>query len=242
MTPHSTLSGPWNGAPPGNATPAVGAAQPGHSLAARTTAWALCAFSRRFTSLRVYGAHRLHASAPAARIFYANHTSHADILLLLAALPPAIRESARPVAAADYWGVDTLRRFLATDVFRSLVVSRLDVSRDAHPMDGMRRALHAGQSIILFPEGTRGDGAHLRPFRGGIYHLLQAVPCVEVVPVWIQNAHRALPRGGWLPRPWPCAVAFGRPACVSVDSPKAELLAALSFALQEVGRQCGRYR
>ncbi|MCU0229204.1 MAG: 1-acyl-sn-glycerol-3-phosphate acyltransferase [Bryobacterales bacterium] len=171
-------------------------------------------------------------------IYYANHTSHADVLLLLAALPPDVRGSVRPVAASDYWNRDPVRRFLAQEVFRCIAVSRLEVNRNANPLDAMQRALLAGQSLILFPEGTRGDGTRLLPFRSGIHRLLQATPAAQAVPVWIQNAHRALPRGSWLPAPVPCTVTFGAPLHLSTGTPKAGVLAAASLALEEVAREC----
>src|SRR5580658_3236210 len=90
------------------------------------------------------------------RIFVANHTSHLDFVLLWSALPPTVRAQTRPVAAADYWDRGIVRRFIATRVFRAVLVHR--GGRDPHATDPMLEALRRGDSLILFPEGMRGDG------------------------------------------------------------------------------------
>src|SRR5262249_33494937 len=139
------------------------------------------------------------------------HTSHADFILVWSALTPNLRSRTSAVAAADYWQRGVLRRYLAEQVFRTVLVEREHVDRAHNPLAPMVRALDDGYSLILFPEGTRGRSEGLQPFRCGIYHLAQARPSVELVPVWIDNLYRVLPRGAIVPAPLECSVTFGEP-------------------------------
>lgn len=143
------------------------------------------------------------------RIYFANHTSHLDFILLWAALPPQLRRRTRPVAAADYWTASALRRYLIARVFRGVLVDRQSKSGD--PLEPLREALRQGDSLILFPEGTRNLGDELLPFKSGIYHLAEEFPGIELIPVWIANSQRVMPKGSLLPVPLLCAARFGQP-------------------------------
>ena len=160
------------------------------------------------------------------RIFFANHTSHLDFILLWAALPRHLRVTARPVAGRDYWERGRLRRLLATRVFNAILIDRPSVSRDARatPRDreGMVTAAREGiermadamgnrWSLIVFPEGTRGSGAEIGPFKSGLYHLCCRVPGLELVPVYLGNLNRILPKGESVPVPMLGRVVFGEP-------------------------------
>ncbi len=145
------------------------------------------------------------------RIYIANHTSHADFVLLWGSLPSHLREATHPVAAADYWTRGLIRRRLMRDVFHGVLIDRDLGGVSQNPLAPLLRALDAGKSLILFPEGTRGNGERVRPFRGGIYHVGRAHPDVELIPVWIDNLHRVLPRGAFLPVPLHCSLIFGTP-------------------------------
>jgi 1-acyl-sn-glycerol-3-phosphate acyltransferase len=151
------------------------------------------------------------APAMRQRIYFANHRSHADALLIAAALPPAIRRTTRPVAARDYWERSAVRRFLAHRVIHALLIDRDPATRREDPIAAMRAALDAGASLILFPEGTRNDREDepLLPFRSGLWHLASTRPDVELVPCWITNVGRILPKGELMPLPLLCTVRFG---------------------------------
>ncbi|EPC04066.1 1-acyl-sn-glycerol-3-phosphate acyltransferase [Litchfieldella anticariensis FP35 = DSM 16096] len=170
------------------------------------------------------------------RIYYANHASHGDFVLLWASLPPALRKHARPVAGADYWGKGTLRRFLIDKVFKGVLIDRQRTDPSRNPLEPMFEALSAGDSLILFPEGTRNldDEVKLLPFKSGIYHLSKAHPQVELVPVWIDNLKRVMPKGKVLPLPLLCTVSFGAPLTVGEDESKEAFLDRLSQALLEL--------
>jgi 1-acyl-sn-glycerol-3-phosphate acyltransferase len=148
--------------------------------------------------------------APVQRIYYANHSSHGDFVLLWSALPAALRARTRPVAGADYWLKGRLRRWLIEDVFRGVLVER-GGEKTSDPIAAMLAALDAGDSLILFPEGTRNLGEPMLPFKSGLYHLARQRPAVELVPVWLENLGRVMPKGYVIPVPLLCSVSFGSP-------------------------------
>jgi len=175
------------------------------------------------------------------RIYVANHTSHADFVVLWASLPPKLRERTHPVAAADYWTRGPVRRFLAGRVFDAVLIDRQHVARSHNVLEIMRQALVEGKSLIVFPEGTRGTGSDLNDFKCGIYHVARCSPDVEIVPVWISNMHRVLPRGAFVPAPLLSSVTFGRPLVLAEREAKQDFLVRLRRAVIETGetRKCG---
>jgi 1-acyl-sn-glycerol-3-phosphate acyltransferase len=150
------------------------------------------------------------APEPRQRIYFANHTSHVDTLALWAALPRPLRQRTHPVAARDYWGAG-FRRYIAATTLRAVLIDRTRQEKTTDPLEPLLRVLAEGESLILFPEGTRGPGALPGPFKSGLYRLAQAMPSVELVPVYLENLHRSLPRGAFLPIPLTCTVRFGAP-------------------------------
>ena len=146
------------------------------------------------------------------RVYFANHASHGDFVLLWTVLPPALRAKTRPVAAAEYWKASALRRFIGEDVFNAVLIER-EAARDARKaIKMMAAALDDGDSLIIFPEGTRNATEEtLLPFKGGLYHLARAQPDVDLTPVWIENLNRVMPKGRFLPIPLICSVTFGAP-------------------------------
>jgi 1-acyl-sn-glycerol-3-phosphate acyltransferase len=151
--------------------------------------------------------------APSAnqRIYFANHSSHMDTVVLWAALPRSLRANTRPVAARDYWGGSGLRGRIAQDELNAVLIDRAREDPDADPLAPLHQALELGFSLILFPEGTRNPQPLPGPFRSGLYHLAKAFPQVELVPVYLENLHRSMPKGALLPVPIICTVHFGAP-------------------------------
>ena len=176
------------------------------------------------------------------RVYLANHTSHADFILLWAALTPRLRSRTFPVAAADYWDSNTVRRYLATQVFRAVLVERDRQDRTNSPITQMVQALDGGNSLIVFPEGTRGNGAALLPFKCGIYHLAHTRPNVELVPVWIDNLYRVLPKGAILPAPLLCSATFGEPTHLLPGEDKKAFLNRLQRTVTRLGATCATNR
>lgn len=158
------------------------------------------------------------------RLYFANHTSHIDTLALWSALPLALRGRTRPVAARDYWG-SGLRRYLATRVLRAVLIDRTRGEPTTDPLEPLIAALRQGDSLILFPEGTRGREAVPGPFRSGLYRLAQQFPTVELIPVYLENLNRAMPKGAFIPIPITCTVRFGAPLAVGAAESREDFLA-----------------
>jgi 1-acyl-sn-glycerol-3-phosphate acyltransferase len=144
------------------------------------------------------------------RIYFANHQSHADLVLIWAALPRDLRSLVRPIAARDYWTKTRFREWITSRVFNAIYVAR-DRSSTEDPLEPLVDALARGDSIILFPEGTRGHAEEPQPFKAGLYNLALRFPQVVLVPTWIHNVQRVMPKGEVVPVPVLCSVSFGQP-------------------------------
>lgn len=147
---------------------------------------------------------------PTLRIYFANHTSHMDTLALWSALPGALRAKTRPVAAKDYWS-SGFKAYLATHAFNALFIDRAADKRDGDPLAPLADALNRGESLIIFPEGTRRAQALPSPFKSGLFHLAGRFPQAELVPVYLDNLYRSMPKGTFIPVPLTCTVRFGTP-------------------------------
>ncbi len=176
-------------------------------LLARFTAIAIIGFSRFITAVKGLWPGGVKHQGQA--IYFANHTSNGDFVLLWTVLG-AMRRKTRPVAAADYWLTSPLRRFIGEQVFNAVLIQRDPEKRTQDPIDQMLEALDDGYSLIIFPEGQRnGTDEILLPFKPGIYHLAEKRPDVPLVPAWIENLNRVLPKGEVIPVPFICTVRFG---------------------------------
>ena len=144
------------------------------------------------------------------RIYFANHQSHADLILMWAALPEELRSITRPIAAKDYWTTTPFRQWITTAVFHAIYVDRVKTS-EQDPLEPLIEALTHGDSIILFPEGTRGNQEEPQSFKSGLYNLALRFPEVVLVPAWINNVQRVMPKGEVVPVPILCSVTFGAP-------------------------------
>jgi 1-acyl-sn-glycerol-3-phosphate acyltransferase len=171
---------------------------------------------------------------PIQRIYFANHSSHLDAPVIWASLPPQVRARARPVAARDYWD-HGVRRFVSEQWLRVVLVDRVRTP-GVSPSAPMERALQAGESLILFPEGTRNvdPEAGLLPFKSGLFHLARQFPEVEIVPVYLENLSRMLPKGGLAPVPLIARVTFGAPVPLLPEDDKDAFLGRARAALQDL--------
>nr|WP_145550804.1 lysophospholipid acyltransferase family protein [Variovorax boronicumulans] len=170
------------------------------------------------------------------RIYFANHQSHADLVMIWAALPAELRGITRPIAAKDYWTKTPLRQWITTAVFNAVYVDR-ERTEGQDPLAPLVQALDAGDSIILFPEGTRGHAEEPQAFKAGLYNLALRFPQVVLVPAWIHNVQRVMPKGEVVPVPILCSVTFGAPMQLAPDEPRADFLArarAAVIALRDV--------
>ena len=160
-------------------------------------------------------------------------------MLLWATLPADLRALTRPVAGQDYWEASPLRRFIGEDVFNALMIRR-DGSGGtpggpANPIEQMTEALHSGDSLIMVPEGTRNTGDEvLLPLKSGLYHLACACPQVRLVPAWIENLKRVLPKGTLVPIPLACTVRYGAPLVLAEGEDKASFMARARAAMLDL--------
>ncbi|HMA17969.1 MAG TPA: lysophospholipid acyltransferase family protein, partial [Thermoanaerobaculia bacterium] len=170
--------------------------------------------------------------------------SHLDFVVLWSALPANVRPLARPVAARDYWEKSAVRRYLARRVFRAILIDRsrhsvdgdatLSIAAARRTIDRLAIGMGDRDSIIVFPEGTRGSGEEIAPFKSGIYHLCREKPGLALMPVYLDNMNRILPKGELLPVPMLSRVIFGRPIALQPGETKPAFLSRARAALQEL--------
>jgi 1-acyl-sn-glycerol-3-phosphate acyltransferase len=209
------------------------------SPATKFAAAAIVIFARAITAVRAIwpeagiSAHRT--------VYFANHSSHGDFILVWSVLPPRLRRKTRPVAGAEYWTKSRINRFIGRDVFNAVLIERDSANRTQNPVEIMAEALDEGSSLILFPEGTRNLGEEpMLPFKSGLYHLARSRPDVDLVPVWISNLNRVMPKGEIVPIPLICTVTFGDAIHVAEAETKEEFLARAQSALLALSPQQGR--
>ena len=157
------------------------------------------------------------------RVYFANHTSHLDAVVLWSALPSEIRNLTRPVAAKDYWGKTRWKRFLAKS-FNALLIDRKEIKVHQSPVDLMIREIGDVYSLIVFPEGSRAEDGEMGEFKSGIYYLAKKRPDLELVPVYMENLNRILPRGEYMPIPLLSSITIGAPIWLEAGEPKASFL------------------
>lgn len=163
--------------------------------------------------------------SPRQRIYFANHGSHLDTVLLWAALPKSLRATTHPVAAADYWGRGRLRRAVAIGLLNSVLVDRAGTASGRDPLEPLEAELARGHSLVIFPEGTRGPEKLPGPFKSGLFRLATRFPKAELVPIYLENLSRAFPRGAYLPVPISCHVRIGAPMHLAPGEEKDAFLA-----------------
>lgn len=157
------------------------------------------------------------------RVYFANHTSHLDALVLWSSLPRPIRMLTRPVAARDYWEKTALRRYVAGSL-NALLIDRENIKVHHSPVELMLRAIGNTYSLIVFPEGSRNTEDEMGEFKSGLYYLSKKRPDLELVPVYIDNLNRVLPRGEFLPVPLLSCITIGPPMWLEAGESKAEFL------------------
>ena len=177
-------------------------------LAAKLLGWVLLGLVRLLTGAQA----RWWGCPPKAeqRIYFANHQSHFDWVLIWAALPRELRAVTRPIAARDYWTATPLKHWITREIFNAVYVSR-ERKEDEDPLEPLLEGLRHGDSLVIFPEGTRGHTGEPAPFKSGLYALAQAFPDVQLIPTWIDNVQRVMPKGEVVPVPILCSVTFGAP-------------------------------
>jgi len=170
---------------------------------------------------------------PRQAVYFANHSSHLDFVVLWSSLPPEVRALTRPVAAQDYWSAG-VRQALAVKVFRAVLVARgkseglgSASTNSAGPrlaIEHMLQAMGDCESLILFPEGTRGTGEEVAAFKSGLYYLCRHRPGLRLVPAYLKNLNRILPKGEFLPVPFISKLTFGPAMALAAGESKPAFL------------------
>lgn len=182
---------------------------------------AICSFVRLFTGVQVRW--QGIQPEPVQRIYFANHTSHFDCLVLLSVLPHNIRKVVRPAGASDYWSANPVRFWFSQQVMHVILIERLKLTKNNNPITPLLKALDEGSSLIVFPEGGRSN-SDIQKFKAGIYHLSKKRPNIELVPTYIENANRILPKGEFIPIPMICSITFGEPIRLNANEGREEFL------------------
>ena len=177
------------------------------------------------------------------RIYFANHQSHFDWVLIWAALPHDLRARTRPIAARDYWTATPFKHWLTREVFNAVYVSRTRTKDASHPgkededpLEPLVEALKNGDSLVIFPEGTRGNKGEPQAFKAGLYHLAEQFPEVQLIPTWIDNVQRVMPKGEVVPVPILCSVTFGAPTQLQPGEDKRDFLARTREAVMALAK------
>ena len=170
----------------------------------------------------------------AQRLYFANHSSHIDTLALWSALPIKLRRHTHPVAAQDYWGAG-IRRYIATKALHAVLIDRSREHRDDNPLAPLIEVLNQGESLIIFPEGTRGKLPIPTAFKSGLYHLAAQFPQVQLIPVYLENLNRSMPKGAVIPIPMTCTVRFGSPLKLEEGESKVSFLTRARDAVIKLG-------
>ena len=158
------------------------------------------------------------------RVYFANHTSHLDAIVLWSALPQVVRDLTRPVGAKDYWTATRFRQYMALKVFNALLIDRKEIKVHQSPVDLMIREVGHTHSLIVFPEGGRSANGGVGEFKSGLYYLCKKRPDLELIPVYLDNMNRILPRGQFLPVPLLSCITFGAPIWLEAGEKKVDFL------------------
>ena len=171
------------------------------------------------------------------RVYYGNHSSHLDIVVLWAALPIEVRRLTRPAAARDYWERSPLRRYLVHQIFNAILVDRSgSLSGAAQSLEAALTGMADQYSLIIFPEGTRGSGEEIVRFKSGLYHIAKRKPGLELVPVYMENLNRILPKGEILPVPLIGSISFGKPLVLGEGENKVAFLERARMSIENLAR------
>lgn len=193
-------------------------------------ALAIKPFMALFIGLRVRG--REHLAMPEPFVLIANHSSHLDTISLLSLFPLSRLRRIRPVASADYFERNRSVSLFTKTMFNILPIARKKITTENNPLRRMREAIETGDSLIIFPEGTRGSGEQIGEFRSGVAHLLEKVPGVPVIPAFLVNMGRSLPKGEFIPVPFFCEIRIGAPRVL--QGSRQEITRQLEAAVREL--------
>jgi len=188
----------------------------------------LLPLTRAFAWIHVEGRQHL-ASIDTPVVFAANHQSHMDVPVIMAALPNRFRYRVAPAMAKEFfkahffpgqhsraeWFTNSLNYWLAALFFNAFPLPQ----REAGARQTLRYIgdiLEDGFSVLIFPEGRRSQDGTVDRFRPGIGMIASRL-AVPVVPVRIDGLQNVLPPGWRMARPGRVRVVFGKPLTLTGD-------------------------
>ena len=163
-------------------------------------------------------------------IIVANHNSHFDAISILAALPANKLKNVRTIAAGDYFGTSPSSEGIMNLFFNAILINRKRKKTERSSIDILDEYLKNGESLILFPEGSRGKPGVLSEFKKGIAVLLKKNPNIPFVPIYLDGLGKVLPKDKFLLLPMNSIVNFGKailPKQDKVESIVSEVKAAI---------------
>jgi len=190
----------------------------------------------RFIGARRFFGHQQYVVA-------SNHNSHADAVTLMTAIPTNKLAKTRPVAAADYFGRNKFVSFISW-FFLNLVLiprKRADKPGDDDPIEIMDRVLKKGHSMILFPEGSRGEAGKMQPFKKGIGFLMEKNRNIPVIPVYMEGIGRVLPKGNKIILPSLTKIYVGKAVHFSNESAE-EITSIIEKKVLELKEKSATYK
>ncbi|HVT52163.1 MAG TPA: lysophospholipid acyltransferase family protein [Dongiaceae bacterium] len=131
-------------------------------------------------------------------ILVANHNSHIDTFVLISLFPLKLLGKLRPVAAADYFLSNRALAWFTLNIVNMIPIERAakgKIDRNADPLEACVKALQAGEILLVFPEGTRGEAETLAKFKGGVARLKEQFPDMPVIPIYMHGLGRVMPKG-----------------------------------------------
>lgn len=162
--------------------------------------------------VNVSGVDNLPKVSKGASIIVANHNSHFDTLILMSLFSGSQILKIHPVAAADYFCNTKFKTFVFTKLLGIIPISRkVRKAREEELFKDINESLRAGDSVIIYPEGTRGNDSNLSKFKSGVAHIARMNPDIPVVPCYINGPDRILPKGSFLFVPFIADVYISEP-------------------------------
>lgn len=168
-------------------------------------------------------------------IIVSNHNSHIDTMALMAALNYSQLHITHPVAAGDYFGSSALKSKVTKLFTNALLIPRKPVNGAQNPIRMMTDCLNKGDSLILFPEGSRGEPEKMQEFKKGIGLLLKMNNKVPYIPVFMKGMGRILPKGERLLVPFDSYVHIGNPVFCSSENTD-EIVKEIEQKIKELSR------
>ena len=144
-------------------------------------------------------------------ILIANHNSHMDTMAIMSAIPHRFIHKVHPVAARDFFGKNLFQKILMRYLVNATLIRRDRDNKERDPINDMDKMLKKKRSLILFPEGSRGVAGKMSNFKKGLGYLVQKNPKISVIPVYLENIYKTLPKGKRLILPYNCSIKFGNP-------------------------------